>query len=189
MAKSKLERAFEKIITELDGREKRQDEVIRRHREVIRDCAKAIKCLHAGEKEEAAAFLSKVEEGVAALKKGDEGFEHISESAYQEYCEVKTLEAVLSRREPPTYEELGVSFQSWLAGLADAVGELHRALQNALRAGDAKEAEYLYSQMNCIYDNLMVIKYSGSLVGPLKRKQDMVRHQLEQAHSEMLRTR
>ena len=41
--------------------------------------------------------------------------------------------------------------------------------------------------MNEIYDHLMVLKYSGSLVGPLKHKQDMVRGQVEHARSEMLR--
>jgi translin len=189
MAKSKLERAVEKIVSQLDEQEKRQDAVLRYHREVIRDCAKAIKNLHAGEKSEAEELLKRIEAKVGELKKLDAGFEHISESIYQEYAEVRTLEALLAKKEPPTYEELGIPFSAWLSGLADVVGELRRALHNALRSDDRKEAEYLFGRMEELYDNLAVIKYSGSLVGALKRKQDMVRHQLQEARGEMLRAR
>ena len=189
MPKSNFEKAFEKILAQLDEQEKRQDAVLKFHREVIRDCAKAIKSLHTGEKEEAALLLKKIDSSIEQVKAVDAGFEHISDNIYQEYVEVKVLDALLAKREPPTYEDLGVPFRAWLSGLADVVGELRRAFHNALRTGDKKEAEYLFSKMSDIYDNLMVIKYSGSLVGALKRKQDMVRHQLEEARSEILPAR
>lgn len=187
MAKSKFEKAIEKIIADLDGQEKRQDAVLKFHREVIRDCAKAIKSLHAGDTEESGQLLSRIDASIKDVKKVDEGFEHISDNIYQEYAEAKVLAAILSKKDTPTFEDLDIPFRAWLSGLADTVGELRRALQNALREGHKKDAEYLYSKMSEIYDNLTVIKYSGSLVGALKRKQDMVRHQLEEARSELLR--
>ncbi|HLC38298.1 MAG TPA: hypothetical protein VJI71_02485 [Candidatus Norongarragalinales archaeon] len=56
----------------------------------------------------------------------------------------------------------------------------------ALRHKNRKEAEYLFESMESIYDKLMVLKYSSSLVGALKSKQDSIRAQVEKARSELL---
>ncbi|MBI5037031.1 hypothetical protein HZC09_06855 [Candidatus Micrarchaeota archaeon] len=101
--------------------------------------------------------------------------------------EIKAFLALVKKESLPTPEELKIDVLSYLNGLSDCVGELRRALQLALRADKKKEAEYFFERMNYIYNNLMVLKFSSSLVGPLKRKQDMVRGQIEQARSEMLR--
>lgn len=184
---------FEDAIADVDRllaeQEKRQDAVLQLQRELVRDCAKAIKCLHVGDLQGCEKLLPSIDEQVAALKKIDKDFEHISQQAYQEVVEIKVLDAVFKRKEIPTYEDLNVEFRPWLSGLADAVGELRRALQLALRDGKRQDAEYYFKQMNRIYDNLMVLKYSGSLVGALKAKQDMVRGQVEHARSEMLQGR
>ncbi len=184
---------FEKAIADIDRllseQEKRQDAVLVQQRELVRNCAKAIKCVHVGDIAGCEALLPQIDAQTAALKKVDEGFEHISQQAYQEVVEIKVLDALFKRREIPTYAELGVEFRPWLSGLADAVGELRRALQLALRDGRKDDADYCFRQMNRIYDNLMVLKYSGSLVGALKSKQDMVRGQVEHARSELLQSR
>lgn len=184
---------FEKAIADIDKllseQEKRQDEVLRQQRELVRNCAKAIKCVHLGDAAGCEALLPIIDRQVAALKAIDKDFEHISQQAYQEVVEIKVLDALFKRKEIPTYNELGVEFRPWLSGLADAVGELRRALQLALRDGRKEDADYSFMQMNRIYDNLMVLKYSGSLVGALKSKQDMIRGQVEHARSELLQTR
>ena len=56
----------------------------------------------------------------------------------------------------------------------------------ALRNRNRKKAEYLFDCMESIYDNLMVLKYSSSLVGALKPKQDSIRGQVEKARGELL---
>ena len=48
-------------------------------------------------------------------------------------------------------------------------------------------AEYYFAALDSLYEQLMVLKYSSSLVGSLKRKQDVLRGQLEAARGEMLR--
>ncbi|MFH1107370.1 MAG: hypothetical protein V1787_05745 [Candidatus Micrarchaeota archaeon] len=181
---------FEKSIAGIDAmlaeKERRQDAVLQLQRELVRNCAKAIRFLHVGDIAGCEALLPEIDLQVVSLKKVDEGFEHISQQAYQEVVEIKVLDALFKRKEIPAFEELGVEFRAWLSGLADAVGELRRALQLSLRDGRKEDAEYYFAQMNRIYDNLMVLKYSGSLVGALKHKQDMVRSQVEHARSEML---
>ncbi|MBI4361099.1 hypothetical protein HY572_04995 [Candidatus Micrarchaeota archaeon] len=182
-----LEKTIARIDGELSEKEKRQDVVLADSRVVIRNCAKAIRHLHTGDMAEAKKVVKALDADVAALKKVAQDFEHIASSAYQEYVEIKCLLSLLEKKELPTPGDLKVDDQSYLAGLADCVGELRRSLQLALKAGKKKDADYLFGKMNYIYDHLMLLKYSSSLVGPLKRKQDMIRSQVEQARSELLR--
>ncbi|MDP2717111.1 MAG: hypothetical protein Q8P02_00030 [Candidatus Micrarchaeota archaeon] len=183
-----LEKTINRIDAELSEKEKRQDVVLQHTRLVIRDCAKAIRQLHTGQFKEADVLVKDLDVHVKDLQdSAGKDFYHIGQQAYQEYAEIKCLIALVHKKPLPSPEDLGLDDQSYLAGLADCVGELRRSLQLALRDDKKKEAEYFFEQMNHIYDNLMVLKYSSSLVGPLKRKQDMVRGQVEHARSEMLR--
>ncbi len=183
-----LEKTVDALDKKFAQQEKAQDAALSQSRLVIRDCAKAIRHLHTGHADDAHAVIKTLDADVKKLQKAaGEDFAHIATSAYQEYAEIKCLLALLEKKDLPTPSDLGIDPLSYLAGLADCVGELRRSLQLALKAGKKKDAEYLFKKMNYIYDNLMVLKYSSSIVGPLKRKQDMIRGQVEQARSEMLR--
>ena len=183
----KLEKTILRIVAILDEKEKRQDRVLALSREIIRDSARANKDIHLDEAAEAKKAVAALDGKMKEMRKIDEGFRHISNNCYQEYAEIKSLYALLQREELPSYEELGIDYLPYLTGLADTVGELRRQIQLALRAGKKKDAEYFFDKMSEIYENLMTIKYSSSLVGSLKHKQDVIRGQLEQSRSEMLR--
>lgn len=155
-------------------------------RGVIRDCAKAVKSIHTNELKLADADIKSADHGIAKLAKVGVGFEHNTNDAFQEYVEVKALRSIIARKGIPSDRDLRVPEVTYLLGLADLVGELRRELHNCLRANDRRNAEYFFNAMNEVYDNLMTIKYATSLVGPLRRKQDVARIQLEQARSEML---
>ncbi|MBI5229350.1 hypothetical protein HY991_04520 [Candidatus Micrarchaeota archaeon] len=187
MKKTKLSETMEKAIKTLDEQEKRQDKVLMLSREIIRDCAKAIKSIHSREMREYKQIASGLGKKIEEMKKIDKDFKHISSQCYQEYVEIRALEAVLEKKEIPSDEELGISLIPYLNGLADVTGELRRELQIALHEGKKAEAKYFFDKMNEIYENLMLLKYSSSLMGGLRRKQDVARGQIEQARSELLR--
>ena len=155
---------------------------------MIRECARGIKAIHLNDLDECREIIAELDVKVKKLREIDEGLKNISDSCYQEYVEIKCLLAVYEKQDWPMPEELGVPPLAFLNGLADCSGELRRGIQLALRAGDKKQAEYLFEKLNEIYDNLMLLKFSASLVGGLKRKQDVLRGQIEQARSEMLRS-
>jgi len=184
-----LHGAVAEIVEELRGKEAKQDAVIGESRQLIRDCANAIRHIHTGEASKARVAAAELEKKIAALKSrvGDD-FEGITHPIYQEYTEIMTLLAVHEKKPIPTRRELGVPAIAYLSGLADAVGELRRALQISLKDGQETLAESYYTAMNGIYESLMVVKFSSSIVRDLKRKQDVARMQLEQARSEMLRS-
>jgi len=166
--------------------EKRQDSVLVLSREIVRDCANAIKNVHTGDLPQAKKLSQAIDAKVKRLAEIKQGFEGTSAIAFQEYVEVKSLIAILEEKPLPDFEKLGVDYRQFLSGLADVVGELHRAMLIALRNRDRKKAEYLFDCMESIYDNLMVLKYSSSLVGSLKPKQDSIRGQVEKARGELL---
>ncbi len=181
-----LEKTIARIDAILREQEKRQDELIAESREIVRECARAIKGIHLGEMDESRRIVKALDAKVARLVKKSGDLERIASTALQEFTEVKILHAVLEHKTLPSFEELGVDYKAYLAGLADCVGELRRSLLIALKHKKRKEAEYLFSRMEGIYDNLMTLKYSASLVGSLKSKQDMIRAQVEKARSELL---
>lgn len=183
----KLRDSIKEIIKLLDSIEKRQDKVLLLSREIIRDCANSIKCIHSRELKEAEKILLKLGSKIRELKKYDAGLENVSQQTYQEYVEVMSLYSVLKQKEIPGYKELGVPPVSYLNGLADLIGELRREIQVSLKEGNRDRAEYFFNCMNEVYENLIVIKYASSIVGGLRRKLDVGRIQIEQARSELLK--
>lgn len=185
--KETLGKVVEDLCIELDEKEKRQDKVLTASREAIRLCARAIRDIHTNDVKLAKKSISDLEEKLKELKSVEKDFEHISKQTYQEYAEIKLFYAISQKQKVPSASELQISIDAYLSGFADCVGELRRALQLALKEGDKEDAEYYFEAMNEIYEELMLLKYSKSLVGSLKPKQDMVRGQLEHARSEILK--
>ncbi|MEM4254854.1 MAG: hypothetical protein QXR53_00795 [Candidatus Norongarragalinales archaeon] len=181
-----LHKTIASIAKKLDEMEKRQDSVLMLSREIVRDCANAIKHLHTGALPEAKKLIAQIDAKAKKLSEIKDGFEGSAAIAFQEYVEVKSLIAILEEKPLPDFQALGIDHRQFLSGLADVVGELHRAMLIALRNKDRKKAEYLFDCMESIYDNLMVLKYSSSLVGSLKPKQDSIRGQVEKARGELL---
>ncbi len=177
----------QRVLPIFSEQEKRQDLVLQLNREIVRDCARAIRAIHTSELGECNSVVVELEAKLKRLKAIDEGFARNSDSSYQEYSEIRTLLAIFEKKEIPDYEELEIPLVPYLNGVADCAGELRRAIQISLSDGKRADAEYYFSRMNDLYDNLMLLKFSSSLVGNLKRKQDVVRGQLEQARSEMLK--
>lgn len=181
---------IKEIIKTLEKMEKAQDEIIPKTREMIRDCGNGIKLLHAGDAKEAKKCIERVR---AELKKLGEKkeyaylFERLLQQTYQEYTEAVVLLAVIERNEIPSYKKLDVPFEPYLLGLCDCIGEFRREMLEELKKGNKKKAEYYFDNMSDVFDSLIPIRFSGSLLPNFRRKQDVARMQVEQARSELLR--
>jgi translin len=183
---TKLESSVGRIVKILEKEEAEQDELLRLSREIIRGCSVAIKCIHSKELKGCEKQMAAVEKLVGDMGKA-KGFENIRLQAYQEYSEARVLLSIIERREVPTYEELKVPFKAYLLGLLDCVGELRREMLEELKRGDRKKADYYFSKMDELYEALLPVRFSNSLIPNFRRKQDVARMQIEQARSELLR--
>lgn len=193
MKQTKVTKVLGKVVGQLalklDEKEKKQDKILSMSREFIRDCAKAIRHLHTENPAEAKELMVGLKKKLQELKKAGELFPNIIDTPLQEYAEIMIFSAIADKKEIPNPEDLDIPVSPYLAGFLDASGEVRRALQLALKEGKYDDAEYYFQVMNDIYNEMMLLKYSASLVGNLKRKQDVLRAQLENARSEMLRAR
>ena len=185
----KLDASINEIVAELKKQEKAQDELLRVTRELVRGCSVAIKHIHAKEIREAEERVREVEKLVKEARKLDKELENISAQAYQEYVEVKLLLAAIEKKELPTYKELGVPFEVYLTGMCDLVGELRREMQEELKRGKKKQAEYYFDKMDEIFEATLPLKFSNSLLPNFRKKQDVARGQVERARSELLGAR
>jgi translin len=184
---AKLEGSVGEICKELKKQEEAQDGLLRLSREIVRGCALAIKAVHAGEKKNAEKELAGVVKMVKKARGGDRDLEHVVMQAYQEFAEAEILMAVLEKRQLPTHSELGIPFESYLLGLCDSIGELRREMLEQLKKGKKREAERYFGEMNAIYEAMLPIRFSNSLLPNFRRKQDVARMQVEHARSELLR--
>jgi translin len=183
----RVDLGLDSILPLLEKREKARDEVIGASRPLVRHCALAIKQLHAGEVENAKKEIATLEQKLKSLPNSDPSFEYLFEPIWQEMVEAKLLMAAVERKALPTYTSLGVPPAVFLLGVCDAVGEFRRAMLESLRMGKKTDAQYYFALMDQCYDQLSIIRFSGSLLPNFKPKQDMARHSLEQARSEILR--
>lgn len=184
----KIADGIAKIVAELEAREKEQDAILGSVREIVRHCSVGIKMLHAGELDRAEKEIGEAERKIAPFSKTKE-FDYLLEQPYQEIAEAKLLLAAVKGEELPAWEELGMPFEPYLLGLCDLVGELRREMLEMLKKGDVKGAEKYFEMMSGIYDELVPVRFSNSLLPNFRKKQDVARSQVEQARSEIVRAR
>ncbi len=186
MGKTDLSKDIEKIVKELEKREKEQDRILGSTRQIIRHCSNGIKLIHAGKVKEAKEEISQAEKKVSPLA-NTERFSYLLSQVYQEIAEAKLLLAAVEKKPLTSWKELKMPFEAYLLGLCDLVGELRREMLEMLKKGKAKEAERYFELMSSIYDELLPIRFSNSLLPNFRKKQDVARHQVEQARSELVR--
>jgi translin len=191
MAKPKVSADLKlgKVIRRLEEQEKAHDIILSSSRPLVRNCASAIKLLHSGELEEAKKEIAALDKGLKSLPNSDSRWNYLLTPIMQEMVEAKLLLSSIERKRLPTYEELGVSAPDYLLGVCDAIGEFRRQMLEELKRGRRKDAEYYFDLMQAVYDQLHAIRFSNSLLPNFKKKQDVARHQVEQARSELLLSR
>jgi translin len=103
----------------------------------------------------------------------------------QEFAEASIVMAVLRGEDLPTPEEVGVPPEAYIAGLADAVGEMRRYALDSLRKDNMEEAERMLKVMEEVYVSLKGLDYPRAVVPNLKRRVDMIRRQVEETRADV----
>jgi len=188
MAKEKFSANIGKIVKELESREREQDAILGSVREIIRHCANGIKLIHAGEVKKAKLDIAQAERKIAPFAKTKQ-FEYLLSQPYQEIAEARLLLAAVEGKNLPGWQEMGMPFEPYLLGMCDFAGELRREMLEMLKRGKKKEAERYFELMSAIYEELLPIRFSNSLLPNFRKKQDVARSQVEQARSELVRAK
>jgi translin len=105
--------------------------------------------------------------------------------AQKEFAEGCITLALVTGKQPPDPDELGIDSAAYLNGLGEAVGELRRYLLDSMRRGDLSQGEELLSAMDNIYNILVTMDFPDAITAGLRRTTDMVRGVLERTRSDL----
>ncbi len=108
--------------------------------------------------------------------------------AVKEYAEAELTAALLSGRELPTPQDLGLDAVPYLKGLGEAVGELRRRLLDELRTGDVPAAEVTFARMETIIGLLTSLDYPDGMTSGLRRTTDVARSLIERSRADLTMT-
>ena len=185
-----LETITERIRAGFQAKNAARDLALEQSRELIRQCANAIRAAHRNEFAAACELLVAAHERATAMvttleKYPDLYYAGYTQDALKEYAEASITVALVQGLELPEPEELGVEYAAYLNGLGEAAGELRRYALDALRRGEIRTAEDMLSAMEEIYDTLVTIDYPDALTCNLRRTTDMVRGVLERTRGEL----
>jgi len=165
-----LESIGEGILHYLEEKNKVRDEALKRSRELVRHCSRAIRAVHRKERELAGEHLEAARELASDLSSlsdtyPDLYFAGYSRDALKEFAEASIVVAILEDEPLPDPDDLGIEYASYLGGLGEAAGELRRRVLDILRHDEVSEAERLLAAMDDIYGFLVTVDFPDALTG------------------------
>lgn len=159
-------------------------------RQVTQYSARAIRAVHRQEQEKAKQLLDSahklIQEINLDLSESGEllhsGFVHDAQKEFAEGC--ITL-ALISEKNLPEPETLGISYAAYLNGLGEAIGELRRYILDSLRRGDFSRGEELLAIMDDIHGILMTMDFPEVVTHGLRRTSDATRGIIERTRGDL----
>jgi len=165
------------------------DEVVALSRDVIREAGQIITMLHNDRIAGANSLIKSIKGRIRSMKRIDANFKYYTSQAYQEYAEAMLLYGIKTKKAITSMKELDVEPEAYLNGMLDAVGELRRSMLEALMKDMHGEAKLYFSFMKKVYDATRGIRFTDAILPSFRRKQDVARMQIENASSELLRSK
>ena len=182
-----LDGIVRRIDQRLSAKERVRERTIALSRELVRSCAEAIRSLR--NRERSARLLAGARGIAARIRRETSDHPELFnsgtvENALQELAEAFILDAIVNGRPLPPPEALDCTPTAYLLGMGDAIGELRRMAQDALRRGDLAGAEEMLGVMEGLFSALNLFDYPDAIV-PLKHKQDVARGLIEKTRGEV----
>jgi translin len=186
----KLSEILKPLKGEIETDDGVREKVLPLSRSAVRKCSESIKETHRGNFDSAEKLLTEAYETAKQAAKEMEGSEFVSRSksldiAYQEIAEAANLLSLLRDNTYTPPEQFGIPTRAYLTGLADTVGELRRAILDALRDEKVESAVKLLGFMEEILDELHTFDFPNALVPELRRKCDVSRSIIERTRGDI----
>jgi len=185
-----LSEILEEIRERLDAKETLREEVLPIARQLIRESAALIKNAHRGEWDEAVSRRNSLLNAVRNLKEKlsnspDLWFAGFVQDALKEVAEACLVYSLLRNEPVPTPEDLGIDDAPYLNGLLEAMGELRRAVLDAIRRDDLSTAERFLAIMDEVYFAAMSFDQADAVTQGARRRTDALRAILERTRSDI----
>jgi translin len=160
-------------------------------RKLVRISANTIRSSHRGQAQEAADGLAEGAMLAAEIRSATEGHPDIYHAGYtqdalKEFVEAHATVALVAGNPLPAPEDLRVEPGAYLNGLGEAIGELRRAILDAIRDANVDRAETLLARAEDVHASLMTFDYPDALTGGLRRTTDAMRGLLERTRGDVV---
>jgi translin len=180
----------EEALEALEARHRVREQALELSRQLIRHSANTIRAIHRGEFDKAREML---DEGRAVADQFSTNLANeaaIYEAGYvqdalKEYAEASITYAFLAEQPLPSPGDLKIDYPAYLNGLAEAMGELRRAILDLIRRGELSKGEELLRIMDEVYGILVTVDYPDAITRGLRRTTDMVRGVLERTRGDL----
>ena len=170
---AQYKKIVDEVIDELDIYDRKREELIALTRKLNRASGRGI------------AHLRDLTKGINELMEvlGPITSWSTTSSGTEEYCELEILHAITKDKELPSPAQLLVPSWIWISALGDVIGELRRLMLTTLTEDLAQSKLYL-EQIRDLYDTIVGLDFSKSLVPNLRRKIDVARSLIERCESD-----
>ncbi len=189
---SNLNDIAEAIRDNMDAINAARDTAIVQSRELIKECAKAIRAIHRREWEDVDARLAVVKIKASELRAVVADYPELYHSGYtqdalKEVVEAYITDAIIRNKDLPSATDLQVEGSTYLKGLGEAATELRRFILDIMRHSErhSDEAERLLDWMDDIYGYLITFDFPDALTHGLRRQTDIVRGVLERTRGDL----
>jgi translin len=167
-----------------------REEIIKLSRKVVKNSGQSIENFHNKNFEFSKEKLQIAGEsllGVNKLLKEDATLQQIGlvGVAMQEYTEARLLYHLIIDSKFLSYEEIGVTEQHYVLGIADLIGELRRYILEKLVEEEIDDAKEFYDIMKKLYGSFLQIDYGKNLIPEFRRKKDTARVLIERTLSDL----
>ena len=184
-----LNQIADPIRAKLDAKTAARDISLNASRSAIRSCGNAIRAMHRYEFDGARTLLDEAQSHLDSARSSLDdhpdvlhaGFIHDAE---KEFAEAQITFALVNGNPLPEPDDVGVSPQAYLKGMAEAIGELRRHLLDLLRKGEMKRCEALLGSMDDIYHVLVTMDYPDGITFGLRRLTDVARSIIERTRGD-----
>ncbi len=171
---------FEEIRQELEEFDSEREYVILCSRQLVKLSKTLIYSTHRNNLENSKKVLKDITSKKKELEKAAKKSPALYYSgpfriAMQEFVEAVCYFEFSKSKSIPSAKDLGVDYESYLAGLCDLTGELVRKAINSAIKGDFKEALFIKSFVSELYDELMLFDFKNDL----RRKFDSIKYDLK----------
>lgn len=189
MILKELEEYLNSIEEKLNVRFDNKEKLLLMSRELIRLCGETISLSHRQKKEEALKKFSQALQKAKELQQITSQYPDLEYgdiiTSFQELAEASIVISMYFGEKLRLPSELGISDAYYILGIADAIGEMRRAVLEFLRKGDINKAEEFFNVMEDLYEDLWKLEYPKSLVPGLRQKIDALRRILEETRHDL----
>lgn len=185
-----FEETLASIREEIEADDAVREKTLPLARSAVRKCSQSIKESHRGNFSAAKVNLDDAYALIIDAKRELESSEYMSKSraldtAYQEFVEAAYVILLLEKGVLTMQEDYDIPSRQHLTGLADTIGELRRAVLDALRRDDLDKAEGFLFFMEKVQEELQAFDFPNALIPDLRRKCDVARSIIERTRGDV----